>query len=147
MASRGGMRTLVYRQSGQHHVCMPWFTQEGKLVYTCPGLHRKANHFAHALVYTGRQTALHMPWFIQEGELVYTGRQTGLHMHWFTQEGKLVYVHVVHRSANWVTQKTCITDTHALAELSVSCHMAWEEDCAALFLKQAFLWQCPPSFR
>ena len=178
------VHALVYtgRQTGLR---MPWFTQEGRLVYTCPGLHRKTNWFTHALVYTGRQTTLHMPWFIQEGKplytclglyrkanwftqegklvytciglhrkanwftlaMVYTGRQTGLCMPWFTQEGKLVYVHVVHRSANWVTQKTCITDTHALAELSVSCHMAWEEDCAALFLKQAFLWQCPPSFR
>ena len=76
------MLTLVYRQSGQHRVCMPWFTQEGKLVYACLGLHRKANWFMPALDYTGRQTGLHR-----------------FHSH----ESKLVYMHVVHRSTNWVT--------------------------------------------
>ena len=101
-------------------VCRPWFTGKvGNTMCACPGLHRKADWFTHALVYTGRQTTLYMPWFIQEGKLLYTfpglhrkanrfthalaytGRQTALCLPWFAQGGKLVYTDFIHMKANW----------------------------------------------
>ena len=113
------VHALVYtgRQTGLH---MPWFTQEGKLVYTCLGLYRKANCFTRALVYTGRQTGLCMPWFTQEGKLVYacpslhrkadwftsisfTWKQTGLHA-CSSQEyklGDMKHVYYIHTCFGW----------------------------------------------